>query len=293
MTLDKTRKNTDFTAKMKEYRKKEKAMYNVGFIGMGNMGTAILKGLLKTYRPDQLVFTQPTEAKGKRTEAETGVKYAATNEEVAKNAEILVLAVKPQFYNSVLPEIGEVLAKDAIVISLAPGVTIDSIREKLGGKGRIVRCMPNTPAMIGEGMTGVCYDETLFSEKERKDIQDIFESFGEMQLVPEHLMDVVTCLSGSSPAYVYMFIEALADAGVKHGMPRAAAYKFAAKAVAGSAEMVLKTGKHPAELKDNVCSPGGTTIAGVAALEEYGLRNAVIKASDACYDVCTAMKDKK
>ncbi|MDT3843044.1 MAG: pyrroline-5-carboxylate reductase [Bacillota bacterium] len=268
-------------------------MYHVGFIGMGNMGTAILKGLLKTYRPEQLAFTQPTEAKGKKTEAETGVKYVASNAALAENSEILVLAVKPQFYNSVLPEIGEVLAKDAIVISLAPGVTIDTIHEKLGQKGRIVRCMPNTPAMIGEGMTGVSYDESQFSEEEKKNIRDIFESFGEMELVPEHLMDVVTCLSGSSPAYVYMFIEALADAGVKHGMPRAAAYKFAAKAVAGSAEMVLKTGKHPAELKDNVCSPGGTTIAGVAALEEYGLRNAVIKASDACYDVCTAMKSKK
>jgi len=146
---------------------------------------------------------------------------------------------------------------------------------------RVVRSMPNTPAMVGEGMTGVCYEDALFSEEEKNTIEEFFTSFGKMERVEEKLMDVVGSASGCSPAYVYMFIEALADGCVRNGLPRQTAYRMAAQAVLGSAKMVLETGMHPGELKDMVCSPGGTTIEGVAALEEGGFRSAVIKACDA------------
>ena len=150
--------------------------------------------------------------------------------------------------------------------------------------------MPNTPALVGEGMSGICYDEKLFTIAEREVIGKIFDSFGKYIVLPEKLMNTVVCASGSSPAYVYMFIEALADSAVKYGMPRADAYKMVAQTVLGSAKMVLETGMHPGVLKDQVCSPGGTTIAGVAALEENGFRNSIIKATDACYDKCTNIK---
>lgn len=136
-------------------------------------------------------------------------------------------------------------------------------------------------------MTGVCYEEKAFDEEEKKSIEDIFGSLGRMRIVEERLMNAVVCVSGSSPAYVYMFIEALADSAVKYGLPRDAAYEMAAQSVLGSAKMVLETGEHPGALKDKVCSPGGTTIAAVSALEESGFRNAVIKAADACYKKCT------
>ena len=150
--------------------------------------------------------------------------------------------------------------------------------------------MPNTPALLGEGMTGVTYDRGLFTEEEEQEIRAFFQSFGRMEYVEERLMSAVVCASGSSPAYVYMFIEALADSAVRYGLPRDKAYEFAAQTVKGAAEMVLQTGKHPGELKDMVCSPAGTTIAGVAALEEYGFRNAVLKANEACYEKCEAIK---
>ena len=148
---------------------------------------------------------------------------------------------------------------------------------------RIVRAMPNTTALLGQGMTGVSFDTEKFSVEERGVIDDFFSSFGKYEKVDEKLMSAVVCASGSSPAYVYMFIEALADSAVKYGMPRDKAYAFVAQAVKGSEEMVLQNGAHPAKLKDDVCSPAGTTIAGVAALEEYGFRNSIIKATDACY----------
>ena len=201
-----------------------------------------------------------------------------------------MLAVKPQYYDAVLKNIKYAVKPEQIVISIAPGITIDSLVKKLGDGKRIVRAMPNTPALLGEGMTGVTYDRGLFTEEEEQEIRAFFQSFGRMEYVEERLMSAVVCASGSSPAYVYMFIEALADSAVRYGLPRDKAYEFAAQTVKGAAEMVLQTGKHPGELKDMVCSPAGTTIAGVAALEEYGFRNAVLKANEACYEKCEAIK---
>ena len=254
-----------------------------GFIGMGNMGLAIMKGLLKTYAPQDILFSSAHEEKMEKITAETGVPHAASNAECARQAKYLVLAVKPQVLPKVFAEIKDIVTKEQVVISIAAGYTTADLKEGLSEHVRIVRSMPNTPAMVGEGMTGVCYDEAEFDEEEKADIAGFFQSFGKMERVDEKLMDVVGSASGCSPAYVYMFIEALADGCVKYGMPRQTAYKMAAQAVLGSAKMVLETGKHPGELKDMVCSPGGTTIEGVAALEECGFRSAVIKACDANY----------
>ena len=198
--------------------------------------------------------------------------------------------MKPQQYDTVIGEIREVVSADQVILSIAPGITIEDLGKRFGKPVRVVRAMPNTPALVGEGMTGVSFEEDQFSEKERADIREFFCSFGRMEIVGENLMNAVVCASGSSPAYIYMIIEALADSVVKYGLPRASAYQMVAQTVLGSAKMVLETGKHPGELKDQVCSPGGTTIAGVSALEEYGLRNALIKASDACYEKCTRVK---
>ena len=259
-------------------------MAEIGFIGMGNMGTAIMKGLLKSYRPEEVVFTSAHKEKMEAVTRETGVPHAATNGECVKQAKYIVLAVKPQVLPKVFGELKGMITKEQVVISIAAGYTIADLQEGLGEAARIIRSMPNTPAMVGEGMTGVCYEESLFTEEEKETVNRFFTSFGKMERVDEKLMDVVGSASGCSPAYVYMFIEALADGCVKNGLPRQTAYKMAAQAVLGSAKMVLETGKHPGELKDMVCSPGGTTIEGVAALEEGGFRSAIIKACDANYE---------
>lgn len=265
-------------------------MAKIGFIGMGNMGFAILQGLLKLYRPEDLLFTDVNQERMETVKKQTGVDFVESNAECANQSRIVVLAVKPQYYDAVLKNIKYAVKPEQIVISIAPGITIDSLVKKLGDGKRIVRAMPNTPALLGEGMTGVTYDHGLFTEEEEQEIRAFFQSFGRMEYVEERLMSAVVCASGSSPAYVYMFIEALADSAVRYGLPRDKAYEFAAQTVKGAAEMVLQTGKHPGELKDMVCSPAGTTIAGVAALEEYGFRNAVLKANEACYEKCEAIK---
>lgn len=264
--------------------------HKFGFIGMGNMGYAILKGLLAKYRPEEITFSEKDREKAEDISARTGVTPSVDNHACAAGAEYVILAVKPQHLDFVIEGIRDAVTKDQIVISIAPGYTIADLTERFGKECRIVRAMPNTPALVGEGMSGVCYDSALFSEVETDTIRGFFESFGKMELVEERLINAVVCASGSSPAYVYMFIEALADSAVKYGLPRATAYEMAAQTVLGSAKMVLETKEHPGRLKDQVCSPGGTTIAGVSALEEYGLRNAVIKANDACYEKCTRMK---
>ena len=265
-------------------------MAKIGFIGMGNMGYAMLKGVLNVFEPSDIIFTCPDLDKCKRISDETGVKYAESNAECANNAQYIVLAVKPQVYSAVMKNIVNVIREDSVVISIAPGITIDSIKDNLGINTKVVRAMPNTPALIGEGMTGVAYNASDYSFDERDVIDKFFTSFGKVVYVDEKLMDGVVCASGSSPAYVYMFIEALADSVVKYGIKRDDAYKMVAQTVLGSAKMVLESGEHPAVLKDKVCSPGGTTIQAVSALEENGFRNALIKATDACYDKCTNIK---
>lgn len=268
-------------------------MAKIGFIGMGNMGYAMLKGVLKVFDRDEILFCDASESRMRMISEETGVSHTESNAECANNAKYIVLAVKPQFYNQVIKSIVNVITKDHVIISIAPGITIQYLVDNLGFDSRVVRAMPNTPALLGVGMTGICYDAKLFTYDEKETIEKFFNSFGRVKVVNENLMSAVTCASGSSPAYVYMFIEAMADSVVKYGIPRDIAYEMVAQTVMGSAKMVLETKEHPGKLKDNVCSPAGTTIAGVSALEEFGFRNAIIKATDACFEKAEKMNEKE
>lgn len=265
-------------------------MAKIGFIGMGNMGYSMLKGVLNYINPQDIIFTCLSSEKKEKISNETGVRYAESNAECANSAKYIILAVKPQVYNTVLKNIQNVITEESVIISLAPGITIAAIKEELGADIKVVRAMPNTPALVGEGMTGICYENGELDFAEKEFVEQFFNSFGKVVTVPEKLISGVVCASGSSPAYVYMFIEALADSVVKYGIPRQEAYKLVAQTVLGSAKMVLETGEHPGKLKDNVCSPAGTTIQGVAALEEFGFRNAIIKATDKCFEACNKIK---
>ena len=193
--------------------------------------------------------------------------------------------MKPAQLSDILPDIRESLDAESIVVSVAAGKSISEIDNALlsmevAGKLKVARAMPNTPAAVGEAMSAVCFNDR-FSDEEKGEVLSIFRSFGVAEEVDEGLMDTVTGLSGSSPAFIYMLIEAMADEAVRHGMKRDKAYTFAAQAVKGSAEMVLKTKKHPGELKDQVTSPGGTTIEGIHALEEKGFRKAIMEGINA------------
>lgn len=268
-------------------------MEKIGFIGMGNMGSAMLNGILKSFPSEDVLFTRANKEKGELFSREKKILYVKSNSECAEKAKYLIIAIKPIYFFSVLKEIKEKITKEHVIISIAAGITINDIKEILDKDVRIVRAMPNTSALVGEGMTGVCYNELQYTKKENEIINRIMGSFGKVEKIEEHLMNAVICVSGSSPAFVYLFIEALADAGVEHGLSREAAYTMAAQTVLGAAKMVLETKEHPGVLKDRVCSPGGTTIAGIAALEEYGFRNAVIKAAERCYWKAEDMNQKR
>lgn len=263
-------------------------MYNrtIGFIGLGNMASAIIGGMLqkKMVTAKNVIGYDVSEAAGKKAEEKFGITVAADNKEAAAKADILFLAVKPIFMADVIGEIKNVVKPETIIVSIAAGRTLGFLEEAFADPQRkIVRCMPNTPALVLEGCTGVCANKNV-SEEELVTVLELLKAFGKASVVPERLMDVVVGVSGSSPAYVFMFIEAMADAAVAAGMPRKQSYEFAAQAVLGSAKMVLETGMHPGELKDMVCSPGGTTIEAVKVLEQKGMRGAVMSAMEACIE---------
>lgn len=257
--------------------------YKVGFIGCGNMASAIIGGLINNahIKPEEILASDASQNAVEVANKTLGVDVTTDNLTVAKNCEILFLSVKPQYYETVITEIKNLLTTEQLVITIAPGKTLAWLADRLGENIKIIRTMPNTPALVGEGITGVCKN-ALVTDEEFTYALSLLSSFGLAEAVPESLMDAVVSVSGSSPAYVFMFIEAMADAAVADGMPRAQAYKFAAQAVLGSAKMVLETGKHPGELKDMVCSPGGTTIEAVRVLEEKGFRSSVMEAMKAC-----------
>ena len=258
-------------------------MKTIGFIGCGNMGQAILTGILakKLVTPDHVVVTDVIPASREKVAEKFGATALAGNREVVERADLIFLAIKPPVYPAVIGEIADLAQDEKIFISMAPGKTLAWLEGLFARPVKIVRIMPNTPALVGSGMTAMVPGSRI-SADEKEEVRTVLNSFGETEEVSEHLMDVVTSVSGSSPAYVYMFIEAMADAAVADGMPRAQAYHFAAQAVLGSARMVLETGLHPGELKDRVCSPGGTTIEAVRVLEAKGFRSAVFEAMKAC-----------
>ena len=262
----------------------------LGFIGCGNMGKAMIRGIIESGKYDRsdIIASAKTLASREKSKEEFNIVMTDNNKEVASASDVLFLVVKPQYYEEVICEIRDVVSDKQIIVSIAPGKTLDWFDKVFNKPLKIVRTMPNTPAMVGEGMMGICPNDRV-SDEDMQIVNDICACFSNTEIVSENLMDVVTAVSGSSPAYVFMFIEAMADAAVAGGMPRKQAYKFAAQAVLGSAKMVLETGMHPGELKDMVCSPAGTTIQAVRVLEEKGLRSSVFEAMMKCLDISRKM----
>ena len=260
-------------------------MRKIGIIGCGNMGGAILAGLWRNAEDPSSVICADASEKALASVAERypDVTIAKDNASCAAESDLLILAVKPQFLDGVLADIALPLRQDTVLLSIVAGKKIEYLAKRLPAGAKIVRAMPNTPALVGKGMTAYCASETVTAE-EKSAAADILGLLGHAEEVPERLMDTVTGLSGSSPAFVYMMIEAMADGAVLDGMPRDMAYRFAAQTVFGSAAMVLETGEHPGVLKDMVTSPAGTTIEGIAVLEERGFRSALMEAVKAAAD---------
>jgi len=263
----------------------------IGFIGCGNMGGAMLKGIIESRLSsnDIWIYEDSLERREELIKNHK-INIAIEIKDMVEECNVIFLAVKPHICPEVLEEIKDDL-KDKILISVAAGVTINSIEEVVGADKKIIRIMPNTPAFVGEAMTSFTPNMNI-NEKENEDIKYLLEGFGKVEEVEERLIHAVIGASGSSPAYVFMFIEAMADAAVLKGMPRDKAYKFAAQGVLGSAKMVLETGIHPGQLKDMVCSPGGTTIEAVTELEKRGMKAAVIGAMIKCMEKSEEMSKK-
>lgn len=264
----------------------------IGFIGCGNMGKAMVEGIMKAkiVDGDHMIVSNAHPEKLQDLSSLYDF-YISDNESVAMNADILIFAIKPYMYKTIIDEVKDCVKEDAILVDIAAGIEIKDMYEMFGRRMKVVKAMPNTPALVQEAMSALAFGEYM-EEEDREYITEIFESFGKTCEVKESLMDAVTAVSGSAPAYVFLFMEALADGAVLEGMPRADAYRFAAQTVLGSAKMLLETGKHPGELKDMVCSPGGTTIEAVKKLEETGLRNSVLQAMQACADKNRKMTKK-
>jgi pyrroline-5-carboxylate reductase len=255
----------------------------VGFIGCGNMGSAMLGGLIKSkfLKAENIIVSTKTEESAKKLKEQFGITTTLNSKLVAKEADVIILAIKPFMYQEMINKIKAELSKDKLIITIAAGISINNMEEWAGENAKIIRTMPNTPALVGQAMSAVCPNKNI-SEEELNYCIKIFQGFGECVQLEEKDFHAFTALCGSSPAYVFMFIEAMADGAVKLGIPRAKAYRMAAQSVFGSSKMVLETGKHPGELKDAVCSPAGTTIDAVVELEKLGFRNSIIQAIDKC-----------
>jgi len=254
----------------------------IAFLGAGNMAEALIKGLLRAEvaDPQEIVCTDRRKERGIELTARYGVRFDTANLPAAKAADIVILSVKPQVMNLLLEEIAPALDPSKLVVSIAAGVPIEAIERKVGHGVRIVRTMPNTPALVGAGATALSPGKHA-TEADLEQATALFEAIGKAVVVDEALLDAVTGLSGSGPAYVFLIIEALSDAGVKVGLPRYTAQMLAAQTVLGSARLLIETGEHPGRLKDQVTSPGGTAIAGLHTLEAGGLRTTLMDAVEA------------
>ncbi|TRO82446.1 pyrroline-5-carboxylate reductase [Trichloromonas acetexigens] len=250
----------------------------IGFIGGGNMAEAIIKGLIGGAFPvARLLVAEPSDERRRLLEDRYGVHVISDNRELVRDCDLLVLAVKPQVREAALAGLAELFTDDKLLISILAGVGTSELERLLSGPRRIIRAMPNTPALVGAGATALCPGRHA-RPADLRTAQHLFETTGIVQLVEEGQMDAVTGLSGSGPAYVFTIIEALADGGVLQGLPRHTALMLATQTLLGAARMVKESGEHPAVLRDKVCSPGGTTIAAVQALEEGGLRATLMEA---------------
>ena len=252
---------------------------SVGFLGAGNMGEALIKGLLgaKLVPAEAIHATDVRLERLKELDRQYGIQVSSDNAELMRHADIVILAVKPQIMDAVLTEIAPAVTRRKLLISIAAGVSTAKIRAMLQKDARLIRVMPNTPALVLAGVTAIAKAEGL--EADDLDVaREIFGAVGRVVVLDEELLDAVTGLSGSGPAYVAVVIESLADGGVRMGLDRITAMTLATQTVLGAAKLLLETGLHPGALKDMVSSPGGTTIAGIAALEEGGIRTTFIKA---------------
>jgi pyrroline-5-carboxylate reductase len=254
----------------------------IAFLGAGNMAEALIKGLLRagTARPDALLATARRPERLEALRSTYGVRTTLDNLAAVREADVVVLAVKPQALDKVLVQVAPAAAPGKLFISVAAGVPIAAMERRLGVGARIIRTMPNTPSLVGAGACALAPGEHA-SEEDLAVASRIFQSVGSTTVVDENLLDAVTGLSGSGPAYIFLIIEALSDAGVKVGLPRYTALKLAAQTVLGSAQLLIETNAHPGQLKDQVTSPGGTAIAGLHTLEAGGLRTTLINAVEA------------
>jgi pyrroline-5-carboxylate reductase len=254
----------------------------IAFIGAGNMAEALIKGLLRagTARPDSLIATGRREERLDGLRRTYGVRTSLDNVAAVREADVVVLAVKPQALDKVLIQVAPAADQKKLFISVAAGVPISVMERRLGQGVRLIRTMPNTPSLVGAGACALAMGEHS-SEEDMAVASRIFQSVGITTVVEENLLDAVTGLSGSGPAYIFLIIEALSDAGVKVGLPRYTAQKLAAQTVLGSAQLLIETNAHPGQLKDQVTSPGGTAIAGLHTLEAGGLRTTLINAVEA------------
>ena len=258
-------------------------MSKIGFIGMGNMGRSILNSLMETHSKEDLMFSCKHPERGEAISKKTGVRFEPSNAEVAKEADIIILAVRKKDFDVVLDEINYEVVGRKIVVTMAPAVSIAYVSKQLGGFARVVRALPNSPARVKTGMTGLAYDGYQFSDEDIRNIKDLFGSIGRIIKVDESMIDTLTVVNATGSAFVYMFIDALANSGVRYGLSKHDAIEMVAQTVMGCAKMVLETGEHPIVLSDQICIPSGTTIEAVAALDEAGFRNAVMKGAEACY----------
>jgi len=258
-------------------------MNKIGFIGAGNMAEDLINGLIssKLFKSNQILITDVIKKRADHIKSKYKVNIASDNKQLSKESDIIVLSVKPNHTAKVVSEIKTSITSKKILISIAAGIPTTLISKLLKKKSKIVRVMPNTPALVLAGAS-VLYCNEHVTDKEKEQIKGIFESVGIAHIIDnEGLLDPVTGLSGSGPAYVSIFIEALADGGVKMGLPRDLAHKLAAQTVYGTAKMIIEGDAHPAQFKDKVSSPGGTTIEGVHRLEEGGFRSSTISAVEA------------
>lgn len=254
----------------------------LGIVGVGNMGTAFIKGILSSQViiPQNIIIYDINKELLTKTAKDYNIDSAENNIDLVQKARKILIAVKPQIIDSVLQEISSSITKEHTLISIAAGITINHIKNFITTQTGIIRVMPNTPALIGAGASAISFNENI-KEKDLEYVKKILKAIGIVVELEEKHIDAVTGLSGSGPAYVFIIIEALADGGVKMGLPREIALKLAAQTVLGASKMVLETGKHPGELKDMVTSPGGTTITALHEIEKGKLRSTLISAVEA------------
>lgn len=260
----------------------------LGIIGAGNMSSAILHGVIKAgdFKVEDIYVSEILEDKLKKT-ASLGVNTTTDARVVVENSDYIIFGVKPNVILKVMDSVKNFIG-DKVIISIAAGISVDSIKAVLGKKAKVVRTMPNMPALVSAGMTAVCKTDDV-TEEEMRVVLDIFDSIGKTALLPESLINTATATNGSGPAYVFMMIEAMADAAVLHGIPRDTAYLLVTQTILGAAKLALETGTHPGQLKDMVCSPGGTAIEAVYQLESDGFRASLINAIDRCVKKANSM----